>query len=632
MSFSGKLRWILAIGADLCYTVIKEAEKGDTAMKKCTNCGTEVTDISNFCNMCGGSSFTEPTAPEPEVEEAVLSESLLEEIIPPEPNDPALPAEEPAEQLPAPEEPEIQEESEAEKEPVPEDSEPEDEPIPEEPEAEEEPIPVSTPVLSSPVLDAVDYYTDAGLMPTPSRKHSKIVIAGVLALVVIIVVTIVLMHPQQRFLRAIRAGNASAAGEIYYDSLADKEKRKAKADARLSQYVSEQLELYLSSELSYEDLLASLDTIRDAGIENDSVTGALDQAEALRHHRETFRSAEDAFAEGNYAAAIGLYAEAARTGTELSAQAEARRDEAAGRYRSEVLETAAAAIGEDQFDRAYAILDEALILLPDDQALKEVRADCVQAQYDYNIDTVLAQARGICDSGDYMGALTHLDGYIADYPEEARLLETRNSCVEAFEEYTFGEVYRLASEENFSQAAEVAALGLSVFDSDRVQQLNKVCLSHIPVNLGDMEIHSNDTVGGVWNEQTLRTDAYLEDRYGGSYSHSLSVGCGSVTYLVNHQYDTITGVVAFPKGLTSNSAKKSATLTIYGDGVLLAEFKNFNSKSMPMALDLDISGYEKITLEWSCKGFNSWRDWGDFATIFDGILTPIPQELVDGVG
>lgn len=605
-------------------------------MKKCTNCGTEVTDISNFCNMCGGSSFTEPTAPEPEVEEAVLPESLPEEIIPPEPNDPVLPAEEPDEQLPVSEESEPPEEPDPEDAPAPEEPESEEEPEPEEqpvseaPEPVEEPI--SEPVLTAPVLDDVHYYTDAGLMPTPSRKHSRIVIAGALALVAIIVVTIVLMHPQQRFLRAIRAGNASAAGEIYFDSLAGKEKQKAKADTRLSEYVNDQLALYRSYELSYEDLLASLDTIREAGIENDSVTGALDQAEALRHHRETFRSAEDAFAEGNYAAAIGLYAETARTGTEHSAQAEARLEEAAGRYRSGVLETAEAAIAEDQFDRVYAILDEALLLLPDDQALKEVRADCVQAQYDYNIETVIAQARGICDSGDYMGALTHLDGYIADYPEEARLLETRNSCVEAFEEYTFGEVYRLASEENFSPAAELAALGLSVFDSDRVQQLNKVCLSHIPVNLGDMEIHSNDTVGGVWNEQTLRTDVYLEDRYGGNYTHSLSVGCGSVTYLVNHQYDSITGVVAFPKGLTSNSAKKSATLTIYGDGILLAEFKNFSSKSMPMALNLDISDYEKITLEWSCKGFNSWRDWGDFATIFDGILTPIPQELVEGVG
>lgn len=606
MSVSWKLRRILAIGADLWYTGIKDTKKGDAAMKICANCGTVVHDEANFCNMCGGSTFAEPIPEEP-----ILPESVPEEIILPEFNDPVLPPEEPAEPLPAAVE--IEALSQAL-----------NESMPEEP---EEPAPVS-----APILDDMNYYTDAGMVPTPSRKHSKIVIAGVAALIAIIVLIIILANPQRRFMGAIRAGDSLTAGELYHSSLAGSEKKKAKADARLDAFVDQQLELYLNQEIAYDALLDSLQTISAAAIENEKLPDALARAEAVNFQRETFASAESAFAEGDYAAAIDLYTQVAQAGGEHSEDAAVKREDAVLLYRSAILEAVTAYNAANEFGRSYTLIHEALALLPGDDVIEEIYLDCIEAHHDYTMDGVLAEIHASCESGDYMGALAQLDGLIAEYPDDVRLQQERDDCVAAYEDHVFNEVYRLAAEENYSDAAALAAQGLGIFESQRVAELQQICLSHIPVNLGDMEIASNDTIGGVWNTHTLKIDEYLEDRYGGSYSHSLSVGCGSVTYLVNHQYATFTGVVAFPKGLTSNAAKKSATLAIYGDDVQLAVFKNFSSGSMPMALNLDISSYETITLEWTCKGYNIWLDWGDFATIFDGVLTPIPQELSDGVG
>ncbi len=140
------------------------------------------------------------------------------------------------------------------------------------------------------------------------------------------------------------------------------------------------------------------------------------------------------------------------------------------------------------------------------------------------------------------------------------------------------------------------------------------------VRLGDMEIFLRKTDGGSSYQYSDEYDRYLTDNYGNTYSHSVSVGTGSLTYLVNHKYLTFSGTVAFPKGLYCDDYRSSATLSVYGDDRLIAEFKNINEATRPEAFSLNIGQYERITLKWTCKGRNIWEDWGYFATIFDGTL------------
>ncbi len=144
------------------------------------------------------------------------------------------------------------------------------------------------------------------------------------------------------------------------------------------------------------------------------------------------------------------------------------------------------------------------------------------------------------------------------------------------------------------------------------------------IDLGKMEVFQRKTEGGSWATYTDRYDEYLEDNYGNTYSHSVSVGTGSLTYLVNYSYLSFTGTVAFPKGAKCDGYRSSATLRIYGDGELIAEFKDFNDGSRPETFSINIKQYERLTLKWTCKGSNIWHDWGYFATVFDGKLVPVP--------
>ena len=60
------------------------------------------------------------------------------------------------------------------------------------------------------------------------------------------------------------------------------------------------------------------------------------------------------------------------------------------------------------------------------------------------------------------------------------------------------------------------------------------------------------------------------------------------------------------------------------DGKLLSEFKNIDSSSSPFPFSLPVDGVDELTLIWTCSGANGWKDWGHFATLFDGTFQSAP--------
>ncbi|MBQ7802007.1 MAG: NPCBM/NEW2 domain-containing protein [Oscillospiraceae bacterium] len=543
-------------------------------MKTCDNCQNILHDSANFCNMCGHSDFT-PVPEEPEIP--------VEELL--------------GEPAPAPEE---------------------------------------APAPKQPATDA--YYADGGIPvpPVPQRRTiSKGAILGICgaatALIAIVVLILVLTNPVRRFMSHVRAGDPAAASEIYSSAILGSESRVEKANAQLSAYVNDQLALYMDQEITYEDLTAKLRAIDAAGLANDSVYGALQQAAYICDCRETYDAAAAAYDGGDYGMAAALFAQVADADFEHGAEAAARLEDATSLYRAQVLEEVSGYIAGNAYTSAQALLSEAFGILPGDAALEEAYDACLQAEQDYTIQCLIEEARVYMDAGDYPGAIAFLDEQIAAHPEEASLQEEKAACMTRFEEYVINGSYQAAGGD-FAGAAALTASGLEYFTSEKVSELDRIYVSHLPVALGDMAISQNETKGGALDSETNKTDQYLEDKVGGVYTHSFSVGCGSVTYNVNQSYQTLSGTVAFPKSLETDATRKSATLTIYGDGKELAVFRKVTAATAPEAFSLDISACAQITLSWEVEGSGVWKDWGDFATIFDGTLTPIPLALPESVG
>lgn len=564
-------------------------------MKKCNNCQAVVADTANFCHLCGSSEFS-PIEAEPVVSAAAE----------PIPQEPAV-QEEPA----APAEPAVQESA-----------------------AAEGPAGSAT-VQQAYQEPAAPHWTEMPREPKPRRKPSKGLIIGicaaVVALIAAVAAVVILTNPVRRYMNCIEEDDIEQAFEIYLEDIAGNENRTEKLTETIDSYTTEQLQLFESGEISYDLLTSRLYAIQQSCPFNEQVYVALDEAWQLNYYRETYAAAEEAMADGDYATAVSLYSEVAGMDFENGEDAVDKLAQATESYRDSILNQVQQLIDEHSYSSAQMLIEDALWVLPNDTALYAAMEDCRQAEYDYAIDCLIEQALAYTGSNDYVGAITYLDEQIGYYPDEVRLQQTREECLAAFEKYVIEESFRVATAGDFAHAYSLTASGLSYFTSATVTELQQIYVSHIPVNLGDMEIFKNSSKGGSWASYTNDVDKYLEDKFGGTYAHSVSIGCGSLTYLLNFKYQTFTGTVGFPKGLEADSARESATLTIYGDGQEIAVYRDVTDTTKPESFTLDVSAYEQITLTWECEGYNIWEDWGDFATIFDGVLTPIPLDLPDSV-
>ena len=545
-------------------------------MKICNNCHAELADSVNFCHLCGGSQFSAAAAA------PVEPSNETEPLSPPDP------------------------------------------------------IPQKNPDPTPAYIPGNGYYTDNGAPVQPPRKKASKgliigIISGVVALVAVSVVLVILMNPVTRFMRAIQKGDIVTAAEIYFDSIVDSSDRMGKLNDNLASYADEHLQKYLNGEISYDEMSEQLWAVNSAGVFNDDIYAAINQASNVDYWRRTYEEANEALSNGDYANAILLYCQVLDDEFENVDAAVEKLQEASDLYRNEVVEAVAAYTAEHNYESAYALLNNALEILSGDSTLLKAYDDCVAAEYTYTIDCIIEEAQVYYNTNDYQTSLAYLDDYICVYPDEVRLHDERNSCLTQYEHYVVTEAFRLAKEGSFNHALSLIESAQAHVTSSTITNLQLICISHIPVNLGDMEIFLNETKGGSWASYTNEKNEYLTDNYNNTYSHSLSAGCGKLTYLVNFKYQSFTGTVAFPKGLTADNARKSATLTIYGDDQELVVFQDVTADTKPQSFELDITGYEKIVLKWTCDGYNVWSDWGEFATIFNGVLTPIPLDLPESI-
>ena len=471
--------------------------------------------------------------------------------------------------------------------------------------------------------------TDTGVATGGKSRKGLLgaIVAAAVLLIAGAIAAAILLNPVNRLMNSIEKDSFENARLLYENKITDDFDSYQKAHDQVWALAEQWLEQYCNQEISYDYLIGKLDGLDHVGILGIELQDFYSEADYLRYCRETFAAAEKAFEDGDYQGALGLYCMIAGADFENGEVASDRYDESVTLYRQQVVKEARSYITAGEFIMAYSLLDSALETLPGDMELLAVQQECIQAEYDHDIHMLLEEARLYMTNRDHVGALTFLDAAIQAYPEEMLLQQERSLCLTEFESYVHQESLRLAREGEYHHALSLAESGLSYFSSTDITELAIIYRSYIPVILGEMEMFQNNTKGGSWANKTDETDRYLEDNYGNVYTNSLSVGCGSVTYLVNFKYQIFKGVVGFPKGLESDSYRHSATLQIYGDDEMIAEFADVDGKSKPESFALDISSYEKITLKWTCTGANIWYDWGYFATVFDGFLVPIPLEL-----
>lgn len=102
----------------------------------------------------------------------------------------------------------------------------------------------------------------------------------------------------------------------------------------------------------------------------------------------------------------------------------------------------------------------------------------------------------------------------------------------------------------------------------------------------------------------VRTTTKLTDNYGNRYGSATTNDYGStgsskgnvLEYLLNMKYSSFKATLYVPEGETSN---KESYLTISADGHVIYTSPVMTKTSRPVAVDVNVTGYNDVTIQWS---------------------------------
>lgn len=424
-----------------------------------------------------------------------------------------------------------------------------------------------------------------------------------------------LFVPTIRFSLLLQIKRFDRAEAAYLSGMSGSDRLKAKAELKLKRYVDKKLDRYYEGKLTYEEAISVLKALSKTRLPQDDVEYCLAAAMEMEAARSTLIAADEAFEAGDYARAIPLF----RRSLIADEGAAERLREAESRYKEAVLETARNAMDDGDPDLAEKGLTDAQKVLGDDADLAAALSDVHRMKDDAAYGAMLTEARRLLQEEGPGAAMTYLSSlraaqpgvYALEYLEQVLLHEyEENICLQAKELWAGGDA---------TAACDLLETGLEFVDSAKMTLLLGEIRGTILYLLGDMPILRDDTASPrTGAESTLARDAMLTDARGNAYSHSFSADVGSVTFDLGGKYAIFVGTVACAQGEKTDIYRTSATLEIYGDGVLLAAYKNMTSAAIPADFSISVTGVGELTLLWTSEGANGWKDWGRFATVFDG--------------
>ena len=432
----------------------------------------------------------------------------------------------------------------------------------------------------------------------------------------------VLLDPLVRFALDLRLARFAQAGAVYTARLDGSEKRREEADARLVAYVDDLLDRYYAREASYEDVGSVLSAMARTDLPQDHIAAVRQAVEQMEKARTDIARADALSVAGDWAQAIPLY----RVSLAADEGAAFRLERTETLCRNAVLDRAEAAMAAHQYDEAETTLTEGLALFAADADLLTAWEDVHKLRADQTYHTWTEEARALLASQGPAAAFGYLEKLRTDAPDSYELIYLEQLIRHEYEADICARAQALRNGGDPEAACALLKEGLTWIDSEQMKALYAEARADITFWLVDMPVLRDQTADPMSSaESTAARDQVLYDACFNTYEHCFWEDTGSVTFALDEDMSIFAGTVAFPLGEKTTIYRASATLRVYVDGDLMAEFKNVDRDSSPLPFSLPVSGVRELTLTWTSDGANGWQNWGRFAAIFDGrFLTAAP--------
>lgn len=443
-----------------------------------------------------------------------------------------------------------------------------------------------------------------------------------ISLLLLLLAGTLLSDPLIRFFVDLHLEWFSQAEAIYSARLDSSAAARAEAVHHLKVYLDQQSERYLTKEMSYDRIMSILYALSDTDLPQTDIESCRRATETMEQARQDLAQADACFQRRDYVEAIPLYRES------LIAEdyAALRLDQAQILYKNFVIDGAERSMEDGQYEAAQTMLSEGLTILGPDDDLSAALEDARKLEAGATYRSWTEEARKILSQDGPEAAFRYVDDLQKSAEDEYALTYLQQLLRHEYEADIVTKATALRGAGDPSGTCAVILEALRWIDSSQLKYLYAETRSTMTFWLVDQPVSRDDTGDPRTKAQsTIARDQILSDAQWQTYAHCFWADLGSVSFMLDEDFGTFAGTIALPLGEKTSIYRASATLQIYGDGQLLAEFKDMDGTSSPIPFSMPVDGVVELTLVWTSKGADGWQDWGRFAAIFDGrFLVPPP--------
>ena len=445
-----------------------------------------------------------------------------------------------------------------------------------------------------------------------------------ISLLLLLLAGSVLLDPLSRFTMGLYRERFADADAVFQSRLATSQTLREESTTTLKQYAETQLRLYFAKEISFDRITSILSALSKTGLPQQDVARCRHDVEEMEQARRDLAQADALYQRSDYGSAIPLY----RQSLIADEGAPFRLKQAEALYKNTTLDQAEAAMADGRYDDAETALSTCISILEDDKDLIAALEDVGKLKAGQIYQGWTEEARRLLATDGPEKAFAYVADLLKQSPDSYELEYLDQLIRHEYEADILSRAQSIREAGDPDGACTLLEEALSYIDSDTMRTLRAETRAEMTFWLVDLPILLDETASArTGAASTVARDQILSDAQANRYAHSLWADAGSVTYALDEDLTTFVGTVAFPQGEKTDLYRASATLRMFADGKLIAEFKNMDEASAPLPFSLPIAGVKELTLTWTSEGAGGWKDWGRFATVFDGrLLVTAPDQ------
>ena len=282
---------------------------------------------------------------------------------------------------------------------------------------------------------------------------------------------------------------------------------------------------------------------------------------------------------------------------DIDAEIREQYEQAIEEYKASVLKKADELEDAEDYSGAVREVETALQLIGSDAKLEERVHQLGKTEILKAVETYEA-------SKEYDTAIELISDRIADYETDSEVVLAYNRCKDAFRDSVIQEAEAAYESSGYESALSIVNNALTVLPGDpQLTSEKDIYTACIPVDLTTLTPYFEGYITVLTGEVTdTLGNTYHSGLKGYMYESDASkFECYNI-WDIGGEYNTLTATgVVLEDG---KGARGTALFRIYGDGVLLYEKTDIDSKTKPYEIEVDITGVTDLKIEMYGHGTN----------------------------